>query len=201
MILVIDNYDSFTFNLVQALEAQGATTRVLRNDHLDPADIGGTLQPAGVVISPGPRDPGECGVSTEVVRRVAGNVPLLGVCLGHQCLAVAFGARIVPGEPVHGKTSQVHHEGVGLLAGLPSPFSAARYHSLVVDPASLPDELEVTARTSDGVIMGLRHRHLKGVEGVQFHPESFLTPEGVRLIRNFLAQVEVSEGQGQVSQR
>lgn len=190
MILVIDNYDSFTFNLVQALEAQGATTQVLRNDRLDPADLGGALQPAGVVISPGPRDPGDCGVSTQVVRRVAGNLPLLGVCLGCQCLAVAFGARIEPGEPVHGKTSEVHHDGAGLLAGLPDPFVAARYHSLVVDPASVPEDLVVTARTASGVIMGLRHRHLLAVEGVQFHPESFLTPDGSRLIRNFLAQVK-----------
>jgi anthranilate synthase/aminodeoxychorismate synthase-like glutamine amidotransferase len=183
-VLVIDNYDSFVYNLVQEMGELGAEPVVHRNDEIDVEGVE-ALAPDGIVISPGPGRPEGAGVSTEVVRRMAGRVPLLGVCLGHQCIGAAFGAEIVHApELMHGKTSDVHHRGEGVLAGLPSPFTATRYHSLVVD--RLPADLEVTAETAGGVVMAVRHRSLP-VEGVQFHPESILTTEGPRLLGNFLA--------------
>jgi len=197
MILVIDNYDSFTFNLVQALEAAGARLLVLRNDRIDRAGIErladeGAPEPepeplAGIIISPGPGNPGTAGVSVAAVQVAAERgLPLLGVCLGHQCLGTAFGAAIVRAPTlVHGEASDVLHRGEGLLAGIRSPFPAARYHSLCVDEATLPPEIEVTARTADGVVMAMRHRTLP-LEGVQFHPESVLTPDGPRVLANFL---------------
>jgi anthranilate synthase component II len=185
-IVFVDNYDSFTYNLVQELGELGAEPVVFRNDAVDVAGIR-DAGPDAVVISPGPGRPDEAGISLDVVRGLGGELPILGVCLGHQCIAQAFGGRIV-GAPtlMHGKTSEVHHEGAGVLAGLPSPFEATRYHSLVVERESLPELLEVTAETSDGVIMGIRHRQLD-VQGVQFHPESVLTPLGPRLLANFIA--------------
>lgn len=185
MILVIDNYDSFTYNLVQYLGELGADPVVYRNDRLGLPEVE-RLNPAAIVISPGPGTPEQAGVSVDVVQRFAGRVPLLGVCLGHQCIAAAFGARLVRArEPMHGKVSQVHHDGDGIFDGLSSPLMAVRYHSLVVDPASVPDGLTVTARTEEGEIMGLRHRSWP-VEGVQFHPESIFTPDGKALLGNFL---------------
>ncbi len=193
MILVIDNYDSFTFNLVQALEAAGADVRVVRNDAIDAAGIEALAADSvaglrGIVVSPGPGDPSSAGVSVEATRIAAARgLPLLGVCLGMQSLAAGFGASIVRAPTlVHGEASRVTHDGRGLLAGMPQPFLAARYHSLAVDPATLPTELLVTARSDeDGVVMGIRHASLP-VEGVQFHPESVLTPEGPHLLAIFL---------------
>ncbi|MBJ6765509.1 aminodeoxychorismate/anthranilate synthase component II [Myxococcaceae bacterium JPH2] len=185
MILLVDNFDSFTFNLVQAFGALGAEVLVKRNDALTVADVE-ALRPSHLVLSPGPCTPNEAGVSLALIRAFAGRIPLLGVCLGHQCLGQVFGAKVVRAPvPVHGKTAAVEHASQGVFEGLPVPFRAARYHSLVVERASLPDCLEVTAWQGD-LIMGLRHRELPRVEGVQFHPESFLTPEGPRLLANFL---------------
>lgn len=185
MILLIDNFDSFTFNLVQALGTLGAELKVVRNDAVTVADVE-ALMPSHIVISPGPCTPNEAGVSLDVIRAFAGRVPLLGVCLGHQCIGQVFGAKVVRAPvPVHGKTAEVEHAGQGVFRGLPVPFTAARYHSLVVDRDSLPPSLEVTA-WQGGLVMGLRHRELPGLEGVQFHPESFLTREGPRLLANFL---------------
>ncbi len=185
MILLIDNYDSFTYNLFQFLSELGAEVQVVRNDRIAIEDVE-KMRPRGIVISPGPCTPREAGVSVELVRRLAGRVPILGVCLGHQCIGEAFGGRVVgAGEIVHGKTSLVHHTGQGVLRGLPNPFPAVRYHSLVVERDSLPEELEVTAWTDSGLVMGLRHRRLP-VEGVQFHPESIATPVGKDILRNFL---------------
>ena len=185
MILLIDNYDSFTYNLYQYLSELGAEVRVVRNDRTTVEDVE-ALRPRGIVISPGPCTPREAGISVELVRRLAGRVPILGVCLGHQCIGEAFGGRVVgAGEIVHGKTSLVHHTGQGVLRGLPDPFPAVRYHSLVVERDSLPEELEVTAWTEKGLVMGLRHRRLP-VEGVQFHPESIATPVGKQILQNFL---------------
>jgi len=184
-IFVVDNYDSFTYNLVQELGELGAVVEVARNDAFSIADVAAD-PPDGVVISPGPGAPKDAGLSNEVVRVLAGRVPILGVCLGHQCIAEVYGGVIVRApELVHGKTSPITHDGRGVFAGLPQPFPATRYHSLVLDPATVPAELEVTARTPDGLIMGLRHRLLP-VEGVQFHPESILTVVGMDLLRNFL---------------
>jgi anthranilate synthase/aminodeoxychorismate synthase-like glutamine amidotransferase len=185
VILVIDNYDSFTFNLVQYLEELGAGVEVARNDALGCDDIG-ALAPEALVISPGPGRPQEAGVTLAAIARFSGRLPILGVCLGHQAIGQAFGARIVRAPTLmHGKTSAVRHDGRTIFAGLPDPVQATRYHSLVVDPASVPQELEVSATTDDGVVMGLRHR-AHPTEGVQFHPESILTTGGRELMSNFL---------------
>jgi anthranilate synthase/aminodeoxychorismate synthase-like glutamine amidotransferase len=193
MILVIDNYDSFTFNLVQALQAAGADVRVVRNDALTRADVeaiaaDGGQDLRGIVISPGPGDPAHAGVSVDVVKVAAERrIPLLGVCLGMQSMGTAYGASIVRAPTlVHGEASEIVHDGTGLLEGMPETFQAARYHSLMVDPATLPPDLYVSATSvEDGVVMGLRHRSLP-IEGVQFHPESVLTPDGPHLLANFL---------------
>ena len=187
-VLVIDNYDSFVFNLVQYLGELGAEPVVHRHDELTVDEIV-DLDPDAVLISPGPGRPDDAGVSNAVIERLAGVKPILGVCLGHQCIGQVFGGTVVRAPAVmHGKTSLVHHDGKGLLDGLPEPFEATRYHSLVVAADSVPPALEVTARTEDGVVMALRHRELP-VEGVQFHPESILTHAGHQLLANFLAQV------------
>jgi anthranilate synthase component II len=188
MILLLDNYDSFTFNLYQALSELGADVLVRRNDVVTVEDVE-ELAPMldGIVISPGPCTPGEAGISVPLVRRLAGTVPILGVCLGHQAVGAAFGGRITRAPKLmHGKISMIAHDGAGIFAGLPNPFQATRYHSLIVDRATLPSELEVTAE-ADGLVMGLRHRTLP-VEGVQFHPESILTPTGKDLLANFLGR-------------
>ncbi|HET6984833.1 MAG TPA: aminodeoxychorismate/anthranilate synthase component II [Myxococcaceae bacterium] len=186
MILVLDNYDSFTFNLVQALQSLGAEVEVQRNDELSVEDVR-ALAPEAVVLSPGPCTPAEAGISVPLIRALSGSVPILGVCLGHQSIGAAFGGLVRrAGRVVHGKTSPVSHEGTGLFTGMPRPLSVGRYHSLVVDRASLPEVLEVTAvSTDDGEIMAVRHRTHPTV-GVQFHPESVLTPDGPELLRNFL---------------
>jgi anthranilate synthase/aminodeoxychorismate synthase-like glutamine amidotransferase len=187
-VLVIDNYDSFTYNLVQYLGELGVEPVVHRHDALTVDQIV-ALDPAGVVISPGPGTPDDAGLSMDVIRTFAGERPVLGVCLGHQCIAQVFGARIVRAPQVmHGKTSVIRHDGRGVFTNLPDPLEATRYHSLVVDRASVPAELEITAETDDGTIMGLRHRE-HPVEGVQFHPESILTVSGHDLLRNFLDQL------------
>ncbi len=192
-VLVVDNYDSFTYNLVQELGEIGAAPVVRRNDEVDVAAVR-VLAPDGIIISPGPGHPEDAGVSVDVVRELAGTVPILGVCLGHQCIGEVFGGSVVRAPVLmHGKTSDVHHDGRGVLRGLPDPFTATRYHSLVVDPPSVPDVLQVTAWTADGVIMGLRHRTM-AVEGVQFHPESILTPSGPALLANFVAMAEAGSG-------
>lgn len=185
-VLVVDNYDSFVYNLVQELGELGADPVVFRNDAIDVAGIR-RAAPDAVLLSPGPGRPDGAGVTLSVVRELAGELPILGVCLGHQAIGQAFGGAVVQAPTLmHGKTSEVHHAGTGAFAGLPDPFVATRYHSLVVTPATVPDVLEVTATTADGVVMGLRHRSL-AVEGVQFHPESILTPSGPSLLGNFLA--------------
>ena len=187
-VLVVDNYDSFVYNLVQELGELGAEPVVFRNDAIDVDEIRAE-GPDAVLISPGPGRPEDGGVSLEVIRSLAGEIPLLGVCLGHQCIGEAYGGEIVAAPHLmHGKTSEIHHDGQGLFAGLPNPFVATRYHSLVVRPESVPAELEVTATSSDGVVMGLRHRSL-AVEGVQFHPESVLTASGPALLANFLERL------------
>ncbi len=187
-ILMIDNYDSFTYNLVQYLGELGAALKVVRNDAIDVPGVR-ALKPAAVVISPGPCTPREAGVSVAVIREMAGEVPILGVCLGHQCIGEAFGARVVRAwRLMHGKTSPVFHDGKTLFEGLPNPFEAMRYHSLVVEPESIPSCLEVSAHTAEGEVMGLRHRQ-HFVEGVQFHPESIGTGDGKALLRNFLRRV------------
>jgi anthranilate synthase/phosphoribosyltransferase len=186
MILVVDNYDSFTYNLVQLLAALGADVRVERNDVITAAQVV-AMAPTGVVISPGPGVPSEAGASEAIIAAAAdAGIPVLGVCLGHQAIAEVYGGRVVrAAQPVHGKTADVYHDGTGLLSGMPNPFTATRYHSLIVDVDSLPLGLEITARTSDGIIMALRHRAIP-VFGVQFHPESVLTPDGVKVLENFL---------------
>jgi len=185
MLLMIDNYDSFTYNLVQYFAELGAEVRVERNDAITLAAIE-ALAPARICISPGPCTPNEAGISTAVIRHFAGRIPILGVCLGHQAIGQVFGGQVVRApEVMHGKTSPIHHRGQGVFAGLPSPFAATRYHSLIVDRASLPACLEVTAWVESGEIMGLRHREL-AVEGVQFHPESILSSHGKDILGNFL---------------
>jgi para-aminobenzoate synthetase component 2 len=185
MILLLDNYDSFTYNLVQAFGSLGAPVETVRNDALTPEEVDARA-PDRIVISPGPCTPRESGVSNRVIRRLAGRIPILGVCLGHQCIAHAFGGRVVRARrPMHGKTSDIRHDGGGLYAGLPNPFPAMRYHSLVVDETALPEDFVVTARSGEGEVMGLRHRSWP-LEGVQFHPESYRTGAGLALLKNFL---------------
>jgi anthranilate synthase component 2 len=185
MLLMIDNYDSFTYNLVQYFGELGEEVRVVRNDAIDIKGIA-ALVPARIVISPGPCTPNEAGISVPLIRAFAGKLPILGVCLGHQAIGQAFGASIVhAGRVMHGKTSSIIHAGKGVFAGLPSPFLATRYHSLAIARASLPDCLEITAESEDGEIMGVRHRQF-ALEGVQFHPESILTEHGHALLKNFL---------------
>ncbi len=185
MLLMIDNYDSFTYNLVQYFGELGAEVKVFRNDEIGLDEIG-ALAPSHIVISPGPCTPKEAGVSVAAIREFAGKIPILGVCLGHQSIGDAFGGRIVHAQRLmHGKTSPIRHKGEGVFRSLPDPFTATRYHSLVIEPDSVPDALEVTAWTDDGEIMGVRHREL-AVEGVQFHPESILSEHGHALLKNFL---------------
>ena len=185
MLLMIDNYDSFTYNLVQYFGELGEDVRVFRNDEITVDEIS-QLAPDRICISPGPCTPNEAGVSLAVFERFAGRTPILGVCLGHQAMGQAFGGKVVRATALmHGKTSAVHHTGIGVFRGLPNPFTAARYHSLAVERASVPDCLEITAWTADGEIMGLRHKSL-AVEGVQFHPESIATEHGHAMLRNFL---------------
>jgi anthranilate synthase/aminodeoxychorismate synthase-like glutamine amidotransferase len=191
MILLLDNYDSFTYNLYQYLGELGADVRVVRNDELGAGALL-ELGPEAVVISPGPGTPDQAGVSLDLIRACTGRVPLLGVCLGHQSLGQAFGGTVVRAPRLmHGKTSEIHHDGRSVFTGLPQPFTATRYHSLVVDRSSVPACLEVSAWTDDGVVMGLRHRE-HPLEGVQFHPESILTTSGKDLLRNFLQMVDGS---------
>ncbi len=190
MLLLIDNYDSFSYNLVHYLGELGARCEVRRNDAISVAEAM-ACAPAGIVLSPGPCDPDKAGICLDLVRAAAGRIPVLGVCLGHQAIAQAMGARIERApQPVHGKPGMIHHDGSGIFQGLPSPFRGIRYHSLTVAPDSVPDELKVTARTADGVIMGISHRDL-ALHGVQFHPESIASEHGHRLLRNFL---DVTDG-------
>ena len=187
-LLMIDNYDSFTYNLVQYLGELGADLEVRRNDAIGLDEVA-AMRPDGVVVSPGPCTPREAGVSVPLIQRFAGRIPILGVCLGHQAIGAAFGAAIVRAPRImHGKTSPIHHDGQGVFAGLQNPFEATRYHSLVIDPATLPPALVRSAWTAEGEIMGVRHR-TQPVEGVQFHPESILTLEGKKLLGNFLARL------------
>ncbi len=189
MIVLIDNYDSFTYNLVQRLGEidPGLSLFVARNDQITLDDIA-AKQPTHLIISPGPCTPLEAGISNAVIERFAPTVPLLGVCLGHQCMGHVFGAKVVRADRImHGKTSLIYHDGKGIYRGVPSPFEATRYHSLVIQPGTLPDELEVVAKTDQGEIMGVRHKSFP-CEGVQYHPESFLTLEGTKLLRNFIGR-------------
>jgi len=183
-VLVIDNYDSFTYNLVQYLGELGAEVLVRRNDEVTPDEVS-ALHPDRIVVSPGPCTPNEAGISVELIEKVGETIPTLGVCLGHQSIGQAFGAKVVRGEPVHGKTARIMHDGEGVYRGLDQGFEATRYHSLVIEPESVPESLIVTSRTEDGTIMGVRHREYP-VEGVQFHPESVLTRSGHDLLKNFL---------------
>jgi anthranilate synthase/aminodeoxychorismate synthase-like glutamine amidotransferase len=187
MILVIDNYDSFTYNLVQYLQEMDSDVRVYRNDAITLSEIE-RLAPSRIVISPGPGDPTDAGISVEVIQRLAGKVPILGVCLGHQSIGHAFGGHVVRAKkPMHGKISAIEHDGKTLFTGLPKPFNATRYHSLLVERSSLPACLQISAWTQDGEIMGLRHKQIPALEGVQFHPESIMTTEGKHLLKNFLS--------------
>ena len=186
MLVVIDNYDSFTYNLVQYLGELGERPRVFRNDQITLEEIG-ALHPDRIVISPGPKTPKEAGISCDLILQFAGQIPILGVCLGHQCIGAAFGGQIVrAARLMHGKTSPIHHDGRTIFSGLPNPFEATRYHSLLVDREGFPDCLEISAETAEGEIMGVRHRKHQ-IEGIQFHPESILTKEGKTLLRNFLS--------------
>ncbi|SNX28945.1 anthranilate synthase, component II [Polynucleobacter meluiroseus] len=185
MLLMIDNYDSFTYNLVQYFSELGEEVKVFRNDEIGVEDIA-TLNPARICISPGPCSPTEAGISVEAIQRFAGQIPILGVCLGHQAIGEAFGGKVIRAQKVmHGKTDQVFHTGVGVFKDLPSPFTVTRYHSLAIEKQTLPDVLEITATSSDGEIMGVRHREF-ALEGVQFHPESILSEHGHALLKNFL---------------
>ncbi|MBM4455218.1 MAG: aminodeoxychorismate/anthranilate synthase component II [Verrucomicrobia bacterium] len=185
MLLVLDNYDSFTYNLVQYFGELGANPVVKRNDVITPEEVE-RLRPRRIVISPGPGQPAEAGISREVIRRMGKTTPILGVCLGHQCIADVYGGKVVRADRLmHGKTSPIRHQGSGVFAGLPNPFEATRYHSLIVEKSSVPDCLQITADTAEGEIMGLQHREFP-VHGVQFHPESILSREGKDLLRNFL---------------
>jgi len=187
MLLVIDNYDSFTYNLVQFLGELKQDVKVVRNDEI-PASAIADMAPSHIVISPGPCTPNEAGISLDVIKAYAGKIPILGVCLGHQSIGQAFGGKIVRAARVmHGKTSMIHHDGKGVFSGLPNPFEATRYHSLLIERASIPDSLEITAHTAENEIMAVRHKTLP-VEGVQFHPESFLTKAGKDLLANFIAK-------------
>ena len=191
MLLMIDNYDSFTYNLYQYLCELGAEVEVVRNDKISLEEIT-DMDPEGIIISPGPSTPLEAGISNDVISHFGPNIPTLGVCLGHQCIGYVYGAKVDRSDEIlHGKTSMVTHNGVGVLAGLPDPFEAIRYHSLVVYPETIPDTLEVTARTDNGLVKGLRHKEYP-IEGVQFHPESILTPDGKHLLQNFLDQVSAA---------
>jgi anthranilate synthase/aminodeoxychorismate synthase-like glutamine amidotransferase len=186
MLVMIDNYDSFTYNLVQYLGELGEVIKVYRNDHVTVDEIE-QQKPERIVISPGPCTPNEAGISNEILRRFAGKVPMLGVCLGHQCIGHVFGGEVVRAPRLmHGKTSMIHHDGKTIFAGLPNPFEATRYHSLIIKRETLPDCLEITAETDQKEIMGVRHKR-HAIEGVQFHPESILTQSGKDLLRNFLA--------------
>jgi anthranilate synthase/aminodeoxychorismate synthase-like glutamine amidotransferase len=187
MLLLLDNYDSFTYNLYQYLAELGAEVEVRRNDQVTIQDIE-TMGPAYIVVSPGPCTPNEAGLSCAIIEHFGPKIPTLGVCLGHQSIGQVYGGRVIRApEPMHGKSSRMHHNGTGVFKGLPKPFEAIRYHSLIVEDSGLPDELEITARTEDGLIMGLRHRTYP-VQGVQFHPESIMTTIGKDLLRNFLEQ-------------
>jgi anthranilate synthase/aminodeoxychorismate synthase-like glutamine amidotransferase len=187
MLLLLDNYDSFTYNLYQYLAELGAEVEVRRNDQVTIQDIE-TMGPAYIVVSPGPCTPNEAGLSCAIIEHFGPKIPTLGVCLGHQSIGQVYGGRVIRApEPMHGKSSRMHHNGTGVFKGLPEPFEAIRYHSLIVEDSSLPDEIEITARTEDGLIMGLRHRTYP-VQGVQFHPESIMTTIGKDLLRNFLEQ-------------
>ena len=189
MLLLIDNYDSFTYNLYQYLSELGAEVEVRRNDQLTLDEIE-AMSPARIVVSPGPCTPNEAGLSCKIIEAFGPHIPLLGVCLGHQAIGQVFGGNVIRApEPMHGKTSLMYHQQQGVFQGLPTPFEANRYHSLIVERSTLPDELEITASTTDGLIMGLRHRRYP-IEGVQFHPESIMTPEGKHLLRNFLQHEE-----------
>jgi len=187
MIFLLDNYDSFTFNLYQALTGLGAEVEVVRNDEVTVEQVTARADEIdGIVVSPGPCTPNEAGISVDLIRAFAGQKPILGVCLGHQSIGAAFGSDIVHAPALmHGKTSMIRHDGTGLYKGMANPFVATRYHSLIIDPSTITQEFDVTARSEDGVVMGVRHRELL-IEGVQFHPESILTAEGPRLLANFL---------------
>ena len=186
MILMIDNYDSFTYNLVQYLGEMGQDLRVVRNDELSVDEIA-RLKPSHIVISPGPGRPEDAGVIVDLVKQLGGKIPILGVCLGHQAICHAFGGHIVRAKRLmHGKTSEIMHDGKGVFAGVPQKFTATRYHSLLAEPASIKAQFQITARTDKGEVMGVRHRRLKALEGVQFHPESILTEGGKTMLRNFL---------------
>lgn len=191
MLAMIDNYDSFTYNLVQALEGMGTPVAVFRNDQTS-LDALGRLNPGGIVISPGPGHPENAGISMDVIRHFSGRIPILGVCLGHQAIARAFGASIVPAKRLmHGKTSSIFSDGKTIYAGMPASFTAMRYHSLAVSREGLPESLEISAHTGDGEIMGLRHK-THDLEGVQFHPESIMTSLGKRILRNFIALTQAA---------
>ncbi len=185
MLLMIDNYDSFTYNLVQYFAELGEEVKVFRNDEIAVEEIG-KLKPARICISPGPCSPAEAGISVETIKRYAGQIPILGVCLGHQAIGEAFGGKVVRAQKVmHGKTDSIHHTGVGVFTDIPNPFTVTRYHSLAIEKSSIPAVLEITATSSDGEIMGVRHREF-AIEGVQFHPESILSEHGHALLKNFL---------------
>jgi anthranilate synthase/aminodeoxychorismate synthase-like glutamine amidotransferase len=187
-VLVIDNYDSFTYNVVQELGKLGAEPIIFRNDALDVAGVA-KENPEAILLSPGPGRPENAGITCEVIETFAGKIPILGICLGHQAIGQVFGMKIISAPTLmHGKTSEIHHDGTGLFAGLSEPFQATRYHSLTIDPATVTDVVDVTAQTADGVIMGIKHKEFD-IQGVQFHPESILTPEGAQLLRNFLTGV------------